>query len=295
MLTRRRLSGYFAAFSATHAFPSKALSSELPYDLSKPEDNITVFAKIAGSLDDRTSYLQYYGEIFSVIPNQVQTRLMRLKGIAKSRWVSTGDHTFFRRNYDHGLFCDPVTDEVLQTYQNPFTGEENIPLHYKSGPLEATVGPVGADGRPFILPWRITGDQISLTQTAYGERDNYLPPEQWPKASTGPRLYFNTSSTYIADVDDVANESLASVTADHFWTFLTPFPAWMLVGDMPGFALWRWVARKIVDPVELDPLIVAEIEKRVPNFFTVEQPWTDHYNGWIQYTKERQPISEASR
>ena len=291
MLTRRNLlaGAAVAASSAATRLSANAQTSNWPYDLSKPEDNVDLFAKVVGSLDDRTTYLQYYGEIFSVVPNQVQARILRLKGIAKSKWGKTGDHTFFRRNYDLGLFCDPETDEILETYQNPFTGEENRPLHYKSGPLEGTVSSIRANGTPYILPWRITGDQLSLTETSYGERENYLSPHTWPKASTGPQLYFNTSSTYFADVNDVANPDLLSVTADHVWTFLTPFPAWMLVGDMPGFAMWRWAARKIIDSGELDPGIVAGIEQRVPNFFTDEKPWAEHSNGWIQYIKERKP------
>lgn len=291
MLTRRRLIAAAAASSYLMRLPVQAQSFSWPFDLSDPADNVTVFAKVAGSLDERTTYLQYYGEIFSVIPNQVQSRILRLKGIAKSKWQNAGEHTHFRRNYDFGLFCDPETDEILESYQNPFTDEENVPLHYKSGPLESTLSPIRANGQPYILPWRITGDQLSLTETTYGERENYLSPDTWPKASTGPQLYFNTSSTYIADIDDVASPDLMSVTADHIWTFLTPFPAWMLVGDMPGFAMWRWVARKIIDPTELDPVIVSGIEQRVPNFFTDEQPWLEHSNGWIQYTNERRPVS----
>lgn len=289
MLSRRTLLGALPATLAarqSYAGPSNPLKG---FDLSKPEDNVRLFAKVVGSLDDRTTYLQYYGEIFSVVPNQVQARILRLKGIAKSKWEQTGDHTYFRRNYDLGLFCDPETDEILETYQNPFTGEENIPLHYKSGPLEGTISPKRSNGEPYILPWRVTGDQLSLTETAYGERENYLSPETWPKASTGPQLYFNTSSTYFADVQDVENPNLSSVTADHVWTFLTPFPAWMLVGDMPGFAMWRWAARKIIDATELDPVIVAGIEQRMPNFFTDALPWKEHSNGWVQYIKERQP------
>lgn len=290
MLSRRSILGALpAAVVARHGHATSSRPRINGFDLSKPEDNVKLYAKVVGSLDERTIYLQYYGEIFSVVPNQVQNRILRLKGIAKSKWEQTGEHTYFRRNYDFGLFCDPESEEILETYQNPFTGKQNTPLHYKSGPLEGTISPLRSNGQTYILPWRVTGDQLSLTQTAYGERENYLSPDTWPKASTGRQLYFNTSSTYFADVEDVENPELVSVTADHVWTFLTPFPAWMLVADMPGFAMWRWAARKIVDVGELDVAIVAGIEQRVPNFFADEQPWKDHSNGWIQYTKERKP------
>ncbi len=55
-------------------------------------------------------------------------------------------------------------------------------LHYRSGPFEETTGPRRADGTPFIPPWDWSGDDVRLTETSFGERDNWLPPGDWPRA-----------------------------------------------------------------------------------------------------------------
>ena len=289
-MDRRFLLASLAAAGLGNLFPVRSRASTgFPFDLTKPEDNVTLWAKIVGSLDARMTYLQYYGEIFDVAPGREQQLLFQLKGLVKSQWTPAGPNQFEQLNFDHGLFCDAKTGEVLDTYDNPLTGKTNRPLHYKSGPFGNQVKPVKDDGEPFVLPWRIVGDQISVTQSAFGQRDSYLSPEEWGLASTGSPMFMNTSSTYIADVDEVVDPANMSVPADHIWTFLAPYPAWMLMGDQPGYVLWRWVGRKITDPQELDPYIVSEIEKRLPGYMENARPWDGYYNGWIQYTKERSP------
>ena len=287
ILTRR---GFVSGLGTAAVLPSPLFARNLRYDLADPSESAYVYAKVAGTTEKARVFLQYYGEIFSVIPNTVQTRILRLKGLVRSDWTPHDDGRFTFRNFDQGLFCDPETGEVIDSYENPLTGEVNEPLHYRSGVLEGEVGKINENGDPFDANWRVVGDQLSVTQTGFGERENWLQPSDWPKASTGENVYFNTSSTYLADVDDVNDESLPSVPADHIWTFLTPFPAWMLLGQIEGFAMWRWVGRKIVNAEELDPTIVEEVESRAPGFMGSEDPWDGVLNGWIQYTQERDPV-----
>ena len=51
MLTRRKLGFGLVALNASGALPRRVLSSDFPFDLSKPEDNVTVFA----------SHMEIYG------------------------------------------------------------------------------------------------------------------------------------------------------------------------------------------------------------------------------------------
>ena len=256
-------------------------------DLKNPADNVTAYVKMIGTLAKATTYLQYTGEIFSLMPGEVQKRILKLKGLVKIQWTPHGDGTYSHINYDHGLFCDSETGAVIDTWKNPFTGETNRPLHYKSGPFEETVGPRKPDGSAFILPWDVSGDDVRLTETTWGERENWLQPKDWPRASTGEKAQMTTSTTYIARLSELSDPKRDAVTATHIWNFIAPRPAWMLMGQRPGQVLWRWVARKIIDRNELDPIIVAEIEKRVPGFMTKDKPWAEKSNGWIQYISER--------
>lgn len=121
------------------------------FDLENPDDLLKAYTKVAGSLDKREVYIQYYGEIVAILPHTEQVPLFRLKGIARSRWEPNSDGSSSYTNYDHGLFCDFETGEVLKQYENPLTGEMNDPLHYRSGPLTATVG--RAEGNLTPVSW----------------------------------------------------------------------------------------------------------------------------------------------
>ena len=292
-LTRRFVIAAAAGAVGTAAQSlNSALAAPLQYDLSDMDQLAYVYAKIAGSTVRQRTYLQYYGQIYSVIPGQVQNRILRLKGLVRSDWSPTEDGSYRNINFDHGLFCDPETGDVLETYDNPFTGEVNDPLHYRSGPL-------GGDAREFVSgtrandvkpEWQVVGDQISVTRSRFTDFRNPLQPDEWPMASTGERIQFNSTGTYFARVHDINNPGLSAVEADHVWTFITHFPAWMLMGQRDGFVMWRWTAKKIIDPEDIDPYIVSEIDKRTPGFLEEEEPWEGELTGWSQYVQERTPV-----
>ena len=274
-----------AIASATHLPVARAAKAQ---QLTTPREHARAYAKLVASLADTTTYLQYVGEIFAVVPGQIQQRLFRLKGLVKIRSTPQGEDAYRIVNFDHGLFCDADSGAALETWANPYTGAVNRPLHYRSGPFENLISTRRKDGSPFTLPWDVSGDDVRLTESSWGERDNWLQPKDWPRASTGAKSQMSSSSTYVARLSELVDPARDTVTATHFWTFLAPWPAWMLMGpERPGVVLWRWVARKLSDPREIDPVIIAQIERRTPGFMSRERPWPEYSNGWIQYTRER--------
>jgi hypothetical protein len=274
--------------SATATAESK-LKERRELDLSNPEEAVKAYAKIVGSLSRQRLFLQYYGEIYSIVPGEVQRPLFQLKGLVRADWRPNDDGSYYYENYDHGLFCDFESGEVLSSYKNPFTGEINTPLHYKSGPAASTLGLGEGQENPVKKDWRITGDQIFVSDSRLNSFTNPVSPEKWGKASTGEKVHYSYLSTYLANTDDVADPTIDTVNSDHTWTFVTNYPAWMMVGDMPGNVMWRWIGKKFSDPAEIDPYIAQEVEKRAPKFFTNEKPWPLRSDGWTQYTRERKP------
>lgn len=294
--TRRRLiagAGLAAASLAAGgmaAVPAQAKKSALwNFDTNNPEDAVKLYAKMAGSLVEQEVYLQYYGEIFSFSGRETPTPLVALKGLVRLRWTPGGDGTYSFSNYDHGLFCDYESGKVIDSYENPITGETNVPLHYHSGPLAAAVGLGEKHDNPMKKTWRINGNQIFVHNTRTSSFTNPVAPDKWGRASTGKILPILSSSTYLSDLREVADLSRDTVDSDHFWNFATGYPAWMLLGEKEGQVLWRWVARKFSNKAEIDPYILSEITDRVPGFLTDDKPWPERSDGWTQYTRERKP------
>lgn len=260
------------------------------FDTATPEELVDAYVKISGSVDSSQVYLQYYGEIIAIIPGEKQIPLFKLKGLVRERWTPNEDGSYSYENYDHGLFCDWETGKVLEIYKNPFTGETNTPLHYNSGPLIETVGMGEGQSNPSEKTWIQNGNQIIVTADKVGrDFNNPVNPEKYPKASTGEKVQYSWMSSYFANTDDLANSNLKSVDASHNWVFVTNFPAWMKVGNKPGFVVWRWAGRKFSKQSEIDPYILSEVEKRKPGFLTSEKPWLLRSDGWTQYTREVEP------
>ncbi len=279
-----------AAVGGSLAAPAFAQTSPLwNIDTSNPEDAVRLYAKMAGSLVEQEVYMQYYGEIHSFMGKETPLPLLALKGLIRLRWTPNGDGTYTYSNYDHGLFCDVETGKVLDSFENPLTGETNTPLHYNSGPLSSTIGLEDGHENPTKKQWRVSGNQILVRNSRTSSFPNPLQPEIWGKASTGERVPVLSSSTYIGDVREVADPKLHTVDTDHIWNFATGYPAWMLMGQTEGVVLWHWTARKFANKAEIDPFILSEITERVPDFMTADKPWPLRSDGWTQYTRERQP------
>lgn len=260
------------------------------FNTAKPQELVDAYVKISGAVDSSQVYLQYYGEIVAIIPGEKQIPLFKLKGLVREQWTSNEDGSYSHENYDHGLFCDWETGKVLEEYQNPFTGEINIPLHYNSGPITETIGLGEGQSNPSEKTWIQNGNQIIVTADRVGrEFTNPVNPEKYPMASTGEKVQYSWMSSYFANTDDLANPNLKSVNASHNWVFITNFPAWMKVGNKPGYVVWRWAGKKFSNQSEIDPYILSEVEKRKPGFLTVEKPWPLRSDGWTQYTREIKP------
>lgn len=268
------------------------MDSSLKFDLSDPKDNVHLYVKMLGDLLGGRTYLQYEADIFHLKSHTTPQQLFKIKGVARQDWKKVSDTEYMQKNFDHGLFCDTKTGSVLESYSNPFTNEINQPIHYRSGPFNSKISTKKENGEAFLLDWRTAGGGAWFTDSSAGSRKNWLSPDDWPRASTGDEVHFGVSSSYIAEIDDLNDSTLTSVNATHIWTFITPCPPWMLMGNQPGFLMWRWVARKINHFDQLDPYVVAEITKRWPQYFEAENPWTESINGWIQYKEERKPLKK---
>jgi len=277
-----------------NAYSQSLLNAPLNFDLSDPKDNVHLYVKMLGNLLGGRTYIQYGADIFHLQSKVNPKPVFNIKGIVRLDWKKVSDTEYKQKNFDHGLICDAENGQVINQFENPFTGNMDTPVHYRSGPFKNTVSTTKENGEPFLLDWQTSGGGAWFTSQSVGSRKNWLSPDEWPQASTGDEVHFGYSSTYVSEIDDLNNPQLTSVNTTHIWTFITPHPPWMLMGDRPGFLMWRWIARKVNHFDQLDPYIVSEISKLWPTYFTAENPWDDHINGWIQYKSERKPLKKPN-
>lgn len=282
--------GSLGLASACTPQPKAATTKSWDFDISQGPDAVKLYAKLTGSTAEREVYLQYFGQIISLEPGKKHVPILGLKGLVRLRWSPNPDGSYSHSNYDQGLFCDFDSGKVLNTYQNPLTGDKNTPLHYRSGPLVSTIGLGEGQENPLKKNFRVNGNQVTASGVKVGEFTNPVSPDKWGKASTGEKVAYSYTSTYYGDKRELADATLDTVDCDHYWSFMANYPAWMMMGSYPGVVNWTWAARKFSNPNEIDPYIRSEVLDRVPGFFTDDKPWPERSDGWTQYSRERAPL-----
>lgn len=119
---------------------------------------------MVGSTAKAMTYLQYTGEIFALVPGEVQQRLFRLRGLVKASCAPAGDGTYVHTNYDHGLFCDAASGAVIDSWKNPYTAATG----------RAPVGAVRSiaqfgDANPFLdVHCAMASVDADVTETGFG-------------------------------------------------------------------------------------------------------------------------------
>ncbi len=283
----RRLLLHGAVATPLLAAAIPAAARAIPRRVRTPESDIDLYVRMLGNSAGGRTYVQYDTDIFCLADHTVPLLAFRIRGIARSDWSRSGPHSYHQASFDHGLICDKDNGKAIDSWRNPLTGQDNVPLHYRSGPFRRDLGPLDDKGKPFALALKEAGGGVWFTDTSAGARTNWIQPDKYPLASTGKDVWLGTSSTYMVEREFIDDPRRTALPASNFWNFISNYPAWMLMGERPGFVLWRWIARKITRFGDLDPYLVAEIERRLPGYFTLESPWRDYSNGWIQYGRER--------
>ena len=102
--------------------PAASGARSRPLDLTTAEDNIYAYAKTWGTLGDEPVFGGHEGVFFAVVGNRRAIPLFGYVGFGslQFRILPNGDAEY--RGKDATFYTDLKTGELLDTWQNPFTG-----------------------------------------------------------------------------------------------------------------------------------------------------------------------------
>ena len=294
-MTRRSLvaAGLAApALAAMGRRPSRA-----SVDLFDPEGGHRANVKLRGSLGNEWVWRHYWGETYAALPGEPPTPLFKFEGAIKTQWTDNGDGTHTELLYDMSGNVDWDTGELLTRFENPITGKTNDVMHTWDGPNRTTYSKFGPiypwtnerPTEPVVLPWKIVGDSVWLTDRGNFERPHPLDPEEWPLASSGKTTISMINVTLSGLLADIEDDSRLSVPHNMTWTTMRSWLPWLLLGQRPGLMLTIGKGRKLQGPEALPPSMRDIIDALQPNFISDDAPWTEATNSWTRYMNERQP------
>jgi len=287
-------------------------------DLSTAEDNIYAYAKTWGTLGEEPVFGGHEGVFFAVVGNRRAIPLFGYVGFGslQFRILPNGDAEY--RGKDATFYTDLKTGELLDTWQNPFTGKAvkvypyineqvttTMPARYPAERMvtdayrweiaignaasrkeDATTyrGDQGESGKtvPFVLPWRRIGNHYLLSWDWLLEVTNPVTTEGWPEASTGPVINPSEHFVFFVPADELEDRGRpwATMTAGFFRQ--CPWLPWMRMGR--SGVLGRMFASshsyKITGGIDNVPSVVrARLERDRPDMLTPPKDWSQHSVG----------------
>lgn len=236
------------------AAPAAAKATEGPVpltiDFQDPAQNLRAFIKVMGNLDPSVETVSWFGgDLFAVTsPDKPLQRLFGVEGMGVLRTEARPDGSYRLFNRECAFYKNPMTGQYMDTWTNPFTGEEVevSPIHNMV--VNAEVAPVfkmDFDGKvqeiPFRPPWWIQ-EKIDTAMNMFEVHvapPNPMSVAEWPRESAGPVNRISEMFHRFVKLSDLQDESLTSVPYDGVWTRIGPWLPWMLQGQAEGHLLYR--------------------------------------------------------
>jgi hypothetical protein len=193
--------------------------------------------KMRGSTDERLCIGWVIGKRYAVVNHQA-TPMMGILAATFSRYKKISDDAYAAIALEVGFFTDVDSGELLEQWQNPFTGKTADVPQVRMGPSKFIVTadgltidrPVGeAEGMKInhrFRPAVIVGDEVWITEE--------INVNGQPRGKDAKPFVYNEMSTYHASLSDLEDPLQAAVPTDVGFHGLVTFRPWMKFGDTPG-------------------------------------------------------------
>jgi hypothetical protein len=241
-----------------------------PIDPLSPDGFVQINRKIQCSLNDSEPQIySFQGRGYSRVPGERDKHLFNLDGMNVRQCVTIKDDirgTGYKLvSREILLYIDPKTNEVLRTFDNPWTGESNEVIHVANDPVNFNGGyGRDAEGKPAVRPLKeITGtwfmnSEIPLfyTNPLGGDYQKYV----------GGTYHATEIFDFIGDMDDLLDPAKPVTYANVAWVRIAQWLPWMEMGSRTGLLYFNAVGKKIENFDQLTDTMKAEIAANYPEY-----------------------------
>lgn len=267
-----------------------AVSEAVPMRMKDPAWNRDAFARLQGNLDfGKVKHGWYAGTVCGVRDGEAVRPIMGFEGFSSTRLVDNGDGSYQKLLREVVYYKDLETGEILETFVNPYTGEEVKVVHVANDPFNIVIEKYYPKGpsygglrddsveerRPMILPWKITSsDTVTLATDIHLYYPSALQPDEWPRESSGKFVRVSEMFRYIIPRKDLES-SKTSVVYSGAWSRINPWMPWMLMGQAPGHTFYMGTMGGYDNLDMLSDTARRYAEKHNPEYFDAPTKWEE--------------------
>lgn len=244
-----------------------------------PAYNIEAWVKLDGDTSGRVFYRLSRMAAYGVPNGSFSEPLFGMIGVTKKAYRRMEGGGYESRWKGCGLYADPETWELIDSFENPYTGETIAlkPMCTLISGARMTVedgfsmiSPFALEssifGRPYVLDWNVVGDTAFMRREAHTE---------WQEPSSGKMKYEMTIDSAAVPVAQLDDPAVTSIDVPLAHTLVTEWMTMLKMGDTPGSMLWRADITKHFDSSEIPEHIRSALADNRPDFFTQELSFDD--------------------
>jgi len=249
-------------------------------DTSTPEGYLKVMRKMTCSANDGEAVTYTWaGKVYSRVPGERDKHLFNVEGMNIRQCGSVEPDPVRGPGYrfvsrEVMLYLDPETNEILRTWDNPWTGETVDVIHVANDPVNGR-GPSyakNADGSMRELTLKeINGTWLSATEVPLfytnplgGDYQDYV----------GGTYHATEIFDFNGDMDELMDDELAVAYPVVSWVRISQFLPWMEMGGRIGNLYFNAMGKKLESYDQLPALMKDEIAANYPKY-TAPPPLDD--------------------
>lgn len=225
--------GALAMFGSAQALAATTARGH-PLDLETPAGRLRAFMMLRAALDEKLTMSWVSARYYGIIADRMDP-LFAVTSAVFSRSRALADGSFETVNAEIAWFTDPESGKVLDTYHNPYTGEDvkvpqggYAPSKLRFGPdlklhLEKEVP--GLEMSHEVLPFDVRGDDVWVTERT-------RTAMSFPGASKPFR--YSESNTFHASKAAMEAPGATRVPVQVSFTNVCSWRPWLNMGDRPG-------------------------------------------------------------
>ena len=281
--------------------PTSSVGAKASLDFDDPYDNLYAFGKIWAGYDE-PQIGAFHGLMYARIGKERMTPLFGYTGTGCMHSKIDDDGNMWIRGRETGYFTDLATGDILETWDNPYTGETvevfNFYNDRMGGKLTAemprfAMGAAKDDPTlmnagtakesmatiPFLLPFEVYGDDLMLAWDYAHGYTNPVTPEKWPKASTGAVISPSEHFTFSLSLDQMLDRSEPACRYIAGFSRVSQWWPWMRMGGnqhQDEVLFGRMFSHKgLTDLGDIPPKVLAYIEKHAPEYLEPPGDWPE--------------------
>jgi len=239
------------------------------------------WVKVRSSLDATQTFLTWTGSIYAFVPNEPKKRLFKMVGVSVSRCIANQDGGWDFTSRELTYYLDPNTGEILNTWENPWTGEILPVVHVANNPVQGRF-----KGR---FPAQVNGDTTTFVFDLFTSYPNYLAgDERFSDYSPNPTYQAVELFKLTVPTEDLLDSEKPSVSKLLLsWDRIGPWVPWMKMGNRTGQLIYSASGLKVNSVTDLPQLLQDEINTRVPLYKNAPKSRLDQEDmtSWIYFKK----------